>query len=92
MFGRAPLVRMEETTDLMELRNLLISLGSFQKCEPARTWGGCHHQRNSASINHSDANPFFFVKKEKKIYLPMLLLPPRGGSASTFAGFSPTYS
>jgi hypothetical protein len=36
--GRAPLDRIVETTDLMELRNLLISLGSFQKCEPARTW------------------------------------------------------
>jgi hypothetical protein len=27
---------MEETTDLMEFLNLLISLGSFQKCEPAQ--------------------------------------------------------
>jgi hypothetical protein len=36
MFGRAPDTRMLETTDLMEFLNLLISLGSFQKCEPAQ--------------------------------------------------------
>jgi hypothetical protein len=37
MFGRAPDTRMLETTDLMEFLNLLISLGSFQKCEPAQS-------------------------------------------------------
>jgi hypothetical protein len=36
--GRVPLVRRVATTDLMEFLNLLISLGSFLKCEPARTW------------------------------------------------------
>jgi hypothetical protein len=65
--GRTPLVRMEETTDLIELVRIVFEnlSGFISKMRASPNVGGCRHQRNSASINHSVLTLIFFVERKK---------------------------
>ena len=74
MFGRVPVLRMEATTDLMELRNLLISLGSFQKCEPFQS-GWLSSSKKLGQYHLFGSHPGF-LRKGKKIFICHLIATP----------------
>jgi hypothetical protein len=89
--GRTPLVRRAETTDLMEFLNLLISLGSFQKCEPARTWVVVviKETRPVPTIRFSTR---FSSLRKKNFSLNRLKHSRTGAGVLQYMGFSSTYS
>jgi hypothetical protein len=85
MFGRVPAVRRVATTDLMEVRNLLISLGSFLKCEPAQK-RVVVASKKLGQYHLFVCRPGFIRWEDKNFYLHNMLAQPRGGRASTYYG------
>ena len=89
--GRVPLVRMEATTDLMELRNLLFSLGSFLKASQPKS-GWLSSSKKLGQYHLFGCRPVFLRYGKKFFFKPFIATPAARRECFKYMGFSSTYS
>jgi hypothetical protein len=89
MFGRAPLDRIVETTDLIELVRIVFEnlSGFISKMRASPNVGGCRIKETRPVPPIRFSTRFSSLREKKFFFNRLLLLPPRGGSASTLWGF-----